>query len=470
MSEIRKEQLDNLGAFDQKNTYYVNKNGDDTNSGLNPSSPLLTIAKAIELILALTGGDVPSINNPYSIHVIGGGEYTEIIWTGTNPLPSHVHLYMNEATWGGTLYMSEFSTAHCRSVNGSTGPSTCFVLSDGAQPGGATVFVEGDLRPGGNGVLGYNATSGVIKLVCGGKIIADSTANDQMFINNQAGEYDIVANEIETTVVNPLFNMFPSTGTMRVNVKANSIKSTSGTITSRIITASGTVFANFECNEITSTTGSVYNVSSGPVINIKTNYFDEAVASVSSGANVNLNITQDGFDSDRMKIFNDVGGILIKSDGAGNKTTFEVEGGTPMILNPNNIQLGTNSTLASVPQTFTNLDTTSIATFTFRKGYKYSCTLQVQSGTVCYWEFIVTENNNVPELVFNTINASLCAVTPGAAGATQTFNIAVDGYGDAAFNLLVTLQGIFRGESSLAATATITGDTKFAVTGIGAEY
>lgn len=445
------------GEVPKDNSYFVNKVGSDSNDGLSYGTPLLTIDTAIDKILALTGGDVPSITNPYSIHVIGGGSYSEVIWTGSVTLPSHVHLYLGEASWGGVLYMNEHSSVHVRSIPGtSTGPSTSFVLNTGTQDAGADIFITGNCIAPGNGFLGSDASTGTLRMTVGGRL---HLTTDAFFRPQTSGRFDIIANEIVNDLPSAGIILDPTSGSIDCHFMANRMLNTNASASSVLfdVGAVGTARCYVDANYIDGGNGKVYNADSSSELVINTNYFDEAVASTSSGgARVTLNILRDQSNSDNAIHKNEFGGVTntIRST---YQYDYVVGTDTPLSIRSTGSHI---TALRGPTQTYTNLSTTPLATYTFDTPGAYIVTLKAgPSGNTNTFLLFVDESVTAVQYIYNKQLENNGTVTQSAVTTTITFGININGEAFT-YNLVIT---VATGAATLAASGATTGDTVFSV-------
>jgi hypothetical protein len=86
--------------LDEKQIYYINDNGDDSNNGKSVNTPVKTIAQAITLVNA----QVPSSSNRFEIQIIGAGIYTENF-----TLPVYTTLVGLGATLNSVIILRDYS-------------------------------------------------------------------------------------------------------------------------------------------------------------------------------------------------------------------------------------------------------------------------------------------------------------------------------------------------------------------------
>jgi hypothetical protein len=98
------------------NIYFVGKGGSDTNDGLSPGTAFLTFNKAITVINALTGGDVPSPTNRYVIFGLDAGIYSE-----SCAVPAWVAVQARMATLVGNHTVDSGSGIEAAALSASSG-------------------------------------------------------------------------------------------------------------------------------------------------------------------------------------------------------------------------------------------------------------------------------------------------------------------------------------------------------------
>lgn len=97
------------GILDKQDIIYVNKAGNDSNSGLNEEQPKLSIGSAITAASAQT----PAANNPITVKVMGGGQ-----WAQSFTVPSWVMLDAKDATIIGQITCESSSFVNINTVKG----------------------------------------------------------------------------------------------------------------------------------------------------------------------------------------------------------------------------------------------------------------------------------------------------------------------------------------------------------------
>lgn len=126
-------------SLNEKQIYYVNDNGDNSNNGLSVNAPLKTIGAAVVLVLA----QIPSSTNKFEIQVIGSGIYNETI-----VIVPYTYLNAPGATINGRIILQDYASANVGTLN-IAGPSVVpAVHSDIA----VNTFFKCNLFNAGNGV------------------------------------------------------------------------------------------------------------------------------------------------------------------------------------------------------------------------------------------------------------------------------------------------------------------------------
>jgi len=436
-----------IPIFDKQNIYYVNKAGNDTNGGKSDDDPLLTIGQAITLINALTGGDIPSQTNRYVIKIIGGGQYTEDFtlpnWV-TLDAPAIVLKSNVIGKNGGTIIVNDW-------FKPTTGDRINLQIT--SPTNGFNVFVKNFFQCADNGGIKHTSTGPVYfsatQILCDAPLLpAGNTGN--MYINFD----EIFSAGPSVIVYNNLGNLY---------MKGNRIRHTNFGAPTSVFSLQGACFIKIIANDLYSENDKIYSVQSGPVLDFECNTLKEGSASIVSGANVNSRITRN--DNDKLLLRNDTFGLLLKSEGGGNTIDFEVEGGSPLTVRPNSVDLPVanklglgDSHLMGNFQLFSNLGTTPVAlNFEITRYTIYMISLRSPGNHTNTFLLSVDYNSNVPELVLNEFIENNGAVTQGPAG---TFNILINGYATASFNLVVTTTGVGIGDATLAASTATTGSTR----------
>lgn len=97
-----------IQKLDEKQIYYVNDNGDDSNNGKSINTPVKTIGQAITLVNAQS----PSSSNQFEIQIIGSGIYTENF-----TLPVYTTLKGDSATVTGVINLGSHSKIDVKTIN-----------------------------------------------------------------------------------------------------------------------------------------------------------------------------------------------------------------------------------------------------------------------------------------------------------------------------------------------------------------
>ena len=152
-------------GIDRVQAYYVNKHGNDSNSGLRPERAFLTFGAAITAASAQT----PSSTNRFAIVCDGAGIYDEDI-----TVPSWVFVIASDAKIEGTVTLSDNSEIDIREVEADVNNSAIQKLTGG---GTALVRTERLTSTGtGDTVVNASAVTGVMILKAAQVFVENGTA------------------------------------------------------------------------------------------------------------------------------------------------------------------------------------------------------------------------------------------------------------------------------------------------------
>lgn len=181
------------------NIIYVGKHGSDSNDGLHPDRPFLTIAAAKSQAVTL-GVDV---NNPYTIEIVDGSVYGECFH-----IPPYLTVYGPRATISGTIDVGDNSTVdiHQLRVQASGAGETTFgVIRRNSPETPATVSGVSNVRihsviaeseSFGNGLNVFDVrTSGVLNVDVIGS--AHCTSGFLLSANQHGAEIHFRGNEVQ---------------------------------------------------------------------------------------------------------------------------------------------------------------------------------------------------------------------------------------------------------------------------------
>ncbi len=152
-------------GVDRLQAYYVNKHGNDSNSGKRPSEAFLTFGAAI----AAVNGQTPSTTNRFAVVCDDGGVYAESF-----TIPSWCQVNAETVKIEGTVTMSDNSEARIREIEAATNGTAVQKLTGG---GTARVIAE-ILRTDGTGdtVINSSAVTGVLIIHARQVFVEDGTA------------------------------------------------------------------------------------------------------------------------------------------------------------------------------------------------------------------------------------------------------------------------------------------------------
>lgn len=340
-----------VGHLQKDNVYYVNKAGNDSNSGLSQDDPLLTIGAAITKVNAES--PIPGFTNWYDMKVIGGGNYVEDF-----AMPRFATLDASGATLGGNVTGVQDSVIKCAGWNAPTTGAQINIAMSGAQPDGMHVYVESFFI--GGTLEGVNNTSnGAIHFHFGG--------NQFHFSGNfipTTNTGNIYVHGREIVIADPAVIWANINSSMELYLDCDLIHNNSSSSSSVIINATGACFIHGRVNRMLSDNGKIYALSSGPVMDLICNKLDEAVASTVSAADVNLMVTRD--DDDGMQLRNRVSGVTIDAGAAGNTVVLDAAGAVTTMDNLTVAHVQptitfNDSVLNSQDFSFVNLTTTPVS-------------------------------------------------------------------------------------------------------------
>ncbi len=152
-------------GIDRLQAYYVNKHGNDSNTGKRPSEAFLTFGAAI----AAVNGQTPSTTNRFAVVCDDGGVYAESF-----TIPSWCQVNAETVKIEGTVTMSDNSEARIREIEAATNGTAVQKLTGG---GTARVIAE-ILRTDGTGdtVINSSAVTGVLIIHARQVFVEDGTA------------------------------------------------------------------------------------------------------------------------------------------------------------------------------------------------------------------------------------------------------------------------------------------------------
>lgn len=312
--------------LDQLNTYYVCKNGRNTNTGKSISDPFLTIAKAFTTIAALT----PSTTNRFRIDVLDGNEYDE----GPLAIPAYTFLNAPAANLKINFTLDDRSHIKCKNLENSTSGSGLLLLDEANSSafvevletltipdGGKGISAElgelhincRDVYQGIEGVAGSallgNETLGTVYFTSTGKI----TLNNSLIDNTTAGTFYIDFNKISiaTGTLSILLHTVAGS-TMRLN--GGDITTEAGATTVTLINSNTGGDVQIKMDSLTlDTAGSkVANITSSANVRIICNEMDVNTVSVVTNSSTMQIITAD--DGGDTKLSNNGGNVQISSE------------------------------------------------------------------------------------------------------------------------------------------------------------
>lgn len=312
------DALDNLvvgGALPQQKTYVVGDSGNDSNNGKSRDTPFLTLAKAITEVNLETRG----LANQWGIEVIGGMDIT-VDFT----IPTFTTINAPEATFSCNITGALQTVINAANILGKSVGGACIRK---ATSGVFNVNVD-ILQPKDKGIL--HTSSGEIIVNVGviqsTNSIIDAGCTGEVYIN--------CTGSIRPQTSTTLFN---HTSTGNIYITANEI--IDNQIGGVSLTSSGTGDIYFNVNAYSCPNRILYSITGGADIHFNGALFDDSFGSttLSGGSHLLLNINKDGVNKSIIR--NDIEGVLIKSVASGKKITCEVEGGTPLICDPDQIRV-----------------------------------------------------------------------------------------------------------------------------------
>ncbi len=356
------------GDVEQANTYFVNKSGNDSNNGLREETALLTIGEANTKIAALTGGDVPSLTNPYKVKGIGGGDYVEDFTE-----LAYVTYDFSGASMGGNITCVAGSTLDIWAFNPPTTGAKTNITMSGTQADGTDIYIRSHFVSG--ETAGINNTStGTVYMhfdkiwFFGGSLIPTSNTGDIKLIGNE-----ILIDDTTATC----FNINSS---MSLQIICNRIHNDDITGSNTTLAATGACFISIHCNEWDARGGKNYALTSGPVMDLICNDFKETVASTLNAADANSQLSRNN--GDFAEITNTVNGLALNAPSAGETITFNAAGASSSMNNTTfavaqSILTIGESILVSTKQSFVDLTTTPVSITGFNAASQYDISLQV---------------------------------------------------------------------------------------------
>lgn len=402
---------DTISILDLDHYVSVSTSGDNSFSAKNVDKPIVSLPTAMSKASALS----PGFTNPILVDVLDGDDF--VLGSGGVTIPSYVNLLMKGATYNGSdVKLNDFSHSF---ISRHSASSIGYQKTTGSD--WATIKAT---RYSVGAVNGMRCTSGRI---------------DASYQN-----VDITAGDL----LGPLCSA-------DVNIDVSG--KVTGTSTGDVVRHDDDGRTNMRLNDV-EVTADAFNLPSG-------NSFNTLYAN---------RIKAGGYAFDVPSANKILSGIFceveetIKSDTTSMNhliVTYRRSGDSHdkhmWIRNKDGMVLDTPSIKAGQKQTFTNLGTTPVATFTFVKNTSYKIFIEATDGRSNVLDLDIGFNSGIPELVSASVNQQASYSVNGAityldTAGTDQYNITINGFVTASYNLAITRS---TGATTLQATSATTGTT-----------